>query len=136
VSNHRRSIAFEVPAENTASSWMTSARPVLVVRCLSGKTQAFVYTQVPPAIELRDDKRTVRVGFDGAADAVERWPGSADHDALFAPDAVSFTRRLAGARTLRFEFTPHNGPPASIEFDVHGFETHLASLARTCRWKK
>jgi Type VI secretion system VasI, EvfG, VC_A0118 len=136
VSNHRRSIAFEVPADNTASSWMTSARPVLVVRCLSGTTQAFVYTQVPPAIEQRDDRRTVRVSFDGATDAVERWPGSADHDALFAPDGIAFARRLSGARTLRFGFTPHNGPPASIDFDVHGFEAHLASLARTCRWKK
>jgi hypothetical protein len=136
VSNDRRSIAFELQAENTASSWMTSARPVLVVRCLAGKTQAFVYTQVPPAIELRDDRRTVHVNFDGADDAVERWPGSADHDALFAPDAIGFARKLASARSLRFGFTPHNGPPASIEFDVHGFETHLASLARTCRWKK
>jgi Type VI secretion system VasI, EvfG, VC_A0118 len=136
VSNHRRSIAFEVPAENTASSWMTSARPVLVVRCLSGTTQAFVYTQVPPAIEQRDDRRTVRVSFDGATEAVERWPGSADHDALFAPDGIAFARRLSAARTLRFGFTPHNGPLASIDFDVHGFEAHLASLARTCRWKK
>jgi hypothetical protein len=136
VSNHRRSIAFEVPGENVVSSWMTSARPVLVVRCLAGTTQAFVYTQVPPAIEQRDDRRTVRVSFDGAPEAVERWPGSADHDALFAPDGIAFARRLSGARTLRFGFTPHNGRPASIDFDVHGFDAHLASLARTCRWKK
>jgi hypothetical protein len=136
VSNHRRSIAFEVPGENVVSSWMTSARPVLVVRCLMGTTQAFVYTQVAPAIEQRDDRRTVRISFDGATEAVERWPGSADHDALFAPDAIDFVRRLSAARTLRFGFTPHNGRPASIDFDVHGFETHLASLARTCHWKK
>jgi Type VI secretion system VasI, EvfG, VC_A0118 len=136
VSNHRRSIAFEVPGENVASSWMTSARPVLVVRCLAGTTQAFVYTQVPPAIEQRDDRRTVRVSFDGETEAVERWPGSADHDALFAPDGIAFARRLSTARTLRFGFTPHNGRPASIDFDVHGFDAHLASLARTCRWKK
>jgi hypothetical protein len=136
VSNHRRSIAFEVPGENVVSSWMTSARPVLVVRCLAGTTQAFVYTQVSPAIEQRDDRRTVRVSFDGETETVERWPGSADHDALFAPDGIAFARRLSTARTLRFRFTPHNAPLASIDFDVHGFDAHLASVARTCRWKK
>ena len=134
VSNHHRSIAFEVPGENVASSWMTSARPVLVVRCLLGTTQAFVYAGAP-AIEQRDDRRTVRVSFDRASEAVERWPASADHDALFAPDGIAFARRLSGAH-LRFGFLRTTDTGVDRLRRVHGFDAYLASLARTCRWKK
>ena len=135
VSNYRRSIAFELPAENTALSWMTRVRPVLVVRCLANTTDAFVFTQVSAAIEPLDERRTVQIGFDDEVLSTERWPGSPEHDALFAPDAVSLARRIARARTMRFGFTPHNSPPAVIEFNVAGFSEHVGSVARLCRWK-
>ena len=135
VSNHPRSIAFELPAENTATAWLTRVRPILVVRCLAGTTEAFVFTQVPAVIEPQDDKRTVHVSFDDEAAVTERWAGSADHDALFAPDAVTFARRLARARTMRFAFTPHNGPTANLEFQVDGFAERVGLVARLCRWK-
>jgi hypothetical protein len=135
VSNRARSLAFELQADNTVSSWMASARPVLVVRCLSGTTEAFVFTQIAPAIEPLGDNRTVRVSFDGASATTERWPASAERDALFAPDGVAFARRLTRAHTLQFEFTPHNSPAATVAFDVHGFDAHIKALARACRWK-
>ena len=135
VSNYPRSIAFELPAENTASGWMTRVRPVLVVRCLANTTEAFVFTQLPAAIEPLDDRRTVQIGFDDDVASAERWPGSPDHNALFAPDGISLARRIARARTMRFGFTPHNGPPATLEFHVDGFSKHIGSVARLCRWK-
>jgi hypothetical protein len=135
VSNHKRSIAFELPAENHASAWLTRVRPILVVRCLSNTTDAFVFTQVAPVIEPGDDTRTVRLQFDGEGEQAARWVGAADHDALFSPDPVAFARRLARAHTLRFGFMPHNGPPATIVFDVRGFDTRVGSIARTCRWR-
>jgi hypothetical protein len=135
VSNYPRSIAFELPAENTASGWMTRVRPVLVVRCLANTTDAFVFTQVSAAIEPLDDRRTVQIGFDDEVPSTERWPGSPEHDALFAPDGVSLARRIAGARTMQFGFTPHNSPPAVIDFHVAGFSEHVGSVARLCRWK-
>jgi hypothetical protein len=135
VSSYPRSIAFELPAENTASGWMTRVRPVLVVRCLANTTDAFVFTQLSAAIEPLDDRRTVQIGFDDDAASTERWTGSPDHDALFAPDGVSLARRIARARTMRFGFTPHNSPPAVLEFHVAGFSAHIESVARLCRWK-
>jgi hypothetical protein len=135
VSNYPRSIAFELPAENTASGWMTRVRPVLVVRCLANTTDAFVFTQLSAAIEPLDERRTVQIAFDDDAASTERWAGSPDHDALFAPDGVSVARRIARARTMRFGFTPHNSPPAVLEFHVAGFSAHVGSVARLCRWK-
>jgi hypothetical protein len=135
VGNSRHSVAFDVPAENTVNAWVTRVRPVLVVRCLANTTEAFVYTQVPAAIEPHGDGRTVYVRFDDDSEAGERWLGSADHDALFAPDGLLFAQKLGRARVLRFGFTPHNGPLATVEFDVRGFDAHIEKLARTCHWK-
>ena len=135
VSSYPRSIAFELPAENTASGWMTRVRPLLVVRCLANTTDAFVFTQLSAAIEPLDDRRTVQIGFDDDVVSTERWTGSPDHDALFAPDGVALARRIARARTMRFGFTPHNSPPAVLEFHVAGFSAHIESVARLCRWK-
>jgi hypothetical protein len=135
VGNHRRSIAFELPAENTTSAGLARVRPVLVVRCIANTTEVFVYTQWPAAMEPKDDRRTTHVSFDGDAESTERWLTSADHDALFAPDAVMFARRLASGQTLRFGFTPHNGRRETAEFHVNGFSDHVGSVARLCKWK-
>jgi hypothetical protein len=135
VSNHRRSIAFELPAENTTSAGLARVRPVLVVRCLANTTEVFVYTQWPAAMEPKDDRRTTHVSFDNDAESTERWLTSADHDALFAPDPVMFARRLARGQTLRFGFTPHNGRRETVEFHVNGFSDHVGSVARLCKWK-
>jgi hypothetical protein len=135
VSNHRRSIAFELQAENIASAGLARVRPILVVRCLGNTTEAFVYTQWPAALEPQDDRRTAHISFDDEVAVSERWFTSADHDALFAPDGETFARRLARAQTMRFGFTPHNGRPETLEFHVSGFGEHARSLARLCRWK-
>jgi hypothetical protein len=135
VSNYRRSIAFEVAAENTLLAGMARVRPILVVRCLANTTEAFVFTQWPAAIEPQDDKRTTRISFDGEAESTERWLSSADRDALFAPDGVAFAQRLARGQTMRFGFTPHNGPPTTIEFHIDGFAAHVGDVARLCKWK-
>ena len=113
--------------------WMDHVRPVLVLRCLAGKTDAFVFTETAARIEQADENHTVELALDGSSAAVERWPDSADHDALFAPDAEAFARRLAGARTLRFGFTPHNAQPVTATFDLSGAEAVVDAVSRTCR---
>jgi hypothetical protein len=135
VSNRRQSIAFELPAENTASAGLGRVRPVLVVRCLANTTDVFVYTQWPAAMERQDDGRTTHVSFDGEAESTERWLTSADHDALFAPHGIAFARRVASGQTLRFGFTPHNGARETLEFHLSGFGAHVGSISRLCRWK-
>lgn len=132
ISNHPRSLAFELEAENRAPVWMKHVRPVLVVRCLAKTTDVFVFTESAAAIEPGDEDHSVRIALDGQADVVERWPDSVDHDALFAPDGAAFARRLASARTLRFGFTPHNAPFVTVEFDVRGFSDVIAPVAERC----
>jgi len=136
VRNPRREVAFELPAENKVQAWTTQVEPVLVVRCMARRVEAFVYTATPARIEPQDEDHTVAIAFDDEPQSAERWPDSAEHDALFAPDGEAFARRIAGARTLRFGFTPHNARPVTVHFNVEGLRGLLEPAARQCGWKK
>jgi hypothetical protein len=87
-------------------------------------------------MEPQDGDHTVEVAFDGGRPATERWPDSAEHDALFARNPVNFTRQLTQSRTLQFGFTPHNAEPVRSTFVLDGLEPLLASSAKQCGWKK
>jgi hypothetical protein len=131
----RKSVAFELPANNRIHIWTRDVTPVLVVRCQAGQVEPFVYTQSAARMEPQDGDHTVRIAFDDGPEATERWPDSDEHDALFAKDSAAFTHQLAAARTLRFGFEPHNAPPAVAEFDVSGLNELLSASAKACGWK-
>ena len=130
-----KNAVFELPAQNKIPVWMKHVRPMLVVRCLSKSTEAFVFIESAAAIESQDEDHTVRIAFDDEPMAVERWPDSVEHDALFAPDGEAFVRRLARARTMRFTFTPHNALAAEAHFEVAGIAALMEPAAKQCGWK-
>jgi hypothetical protein len=135
VGASRQTAAFEVAATARVRVWMRDVTPVLVVRCERGRTEAFVYTQSAARMEPEDGDHTVQVAFDGASPTRQRWPDSAEHDALFARNPLEFTRQLTQARTLQFGFTPHNADTAVATFVLDGLEPLLASSAKPCGWK-
>jgi len=113
---------------------MKQVRPVLAVRCLSGKTDVYVATGSAASIE-RDDRHTIGIQFDEAGPAEEQsWTDSEDSKELFAADGVSLARRISEARTLRFRFVPYNATPVVADFDVRGFDRLIGIVAKTCRW--
>jgi hypothetical protein len=132
----RKSVAFELQANNKIRIWTRDVIPVLVVRCQAGQVEPFVYTQSAARMEPQDGDHTVRVAFDDGPELTERWPDSDEHDALFARDSAAFTHQLATAQTLRFGFDPHNAGPAVARFDVSGLNELLAAAAKPCGWKR
>jgi hypothetical protein len=132
TSGDRSSVAFDLPAENPVQIWTRRVRPMLVVRCLPGRIDAFVFTESPIALEAQSEDHTVTYSLDGGATRSERWPDSMDHDALFAPDGAAFAAALARASTLRFGYTPHNAAPVTTEFAVAGIGELLDSAAKPC----
>jgi len=132
VSNRPRSVAFELESTERVPVWTTTVRPLLVVRCLSRKTEVFVYTETAARIESDDENHTVGLAFDDGPQSVERWPDSEEHDALFAPDSSALATRIASAHHLRFTFTPHNAQPATVNFDLTGADEVVASVRKTC----
>lgn len=136
TANQRNSVAFELPAENTVTVWLNQVRPLLIVRCLSRKTEAFVFTGSSLKIEPQTEDHTVSFRFDDEQETTMRWPDSSEHDALFAPDPRGFAERLMHARTLRFGYTPHNAAPVEAHFQVSGLTELFAPAAKNCGWKK
>jgi hypothetical protein len=132
VGNTRKSVAFELAADNRVAIWMRDVRPLLVVRCLAGNMDVFVFTESAAKIEPKTEDHTVRFGFDDERDTREFWPDSAEHDALFAPDGGAFARRLLTASTLRFGFTPHNAAPVTAQFHVSGLRDVIDPSAKAC----
>lgn len=135
LGTRRKGVAFELPSDNRVAIWMRTVQPALIVRCTGGKAEAFVLTQSPAKLEANTDDHTVTFGFDDGADTTERWPDSSEHDALFAPDGSVMARKIAAAKTMRFSFTPHNAPPATMKFQVSGLATLLEPAAKDCGWK-
>jgi hypothetical protein len=135
LGNARRSFAAELQADAPVPIWTRTVRPVLVVRCMGSSPEVFVFTDSQAKIEPRTDDHTVTLTFDDGQAQTERWPDSADHDALFAPNGRALIDQLTRARTLRFGFTPHNAPPVTADFQVDGLAPALAR-ARECSQKK
>jgi hypothetical protein len=131
-----RTITFELAAENDVPVWVKGVRPVLGVRCLGGSTEVFVITEWAASIEGNTGYHTVRVGFDGGADVEQHWFDSSDYQSLFAPNGEALARQIARSKRLRFEFTPYNAAPVVVDFDVHGFDQFVDSIAKVCRWKR
>jgi len=136
VGKQRNAAAFELPAENMVSIWMNQVRPALVVRCMSKSLEVFVFTGSAIKMEAQTEDHTVSFKFDDEPDRTERWPDSAEHDALFAPDQAAFASRLMTARTLRFGYTPHNAEPAVALFQVSGLAEMIEPSAKACGLKK
>jgi hypothetical protein len=127
----KKGIALQVLSDEKVKVWQRYAQPILVVRCVAKRTDAFVFIESPAKIEPQP-WRTVNVGWDDGAEQRERWTDSTDHDALFSPDAAAFATRLQRARTLTFGYTPHNADPVVARFEVTGLAQQLAPFAKQC----
>ena len=129
-----KTVTFQLDATREVPVWMSRARPVLVVRCLSRATQVFVMIGTSASFEEDADRRTVRLQWDDRPEAAQQWQISESGQELFAPNGVDFVRELAQSQHLRFGFTPFNAQPVTADFAVKGFE--LAGLvASTCGWR-
>jgi hypothetical protein len=135
VGGQRNAAAFELLSETKVQVWQRQAQPILVVRCLSKRLEAFVFIESAAQIESGDGNHTVKMGFDNGAETTERWADSDEHDALFAPHSEAFVGRLTRASSLTFSYTPHNAAPVTTSFHVSGLADLLRPVAKQCSWK-
>lgn len=132
----QRGAAFQLLSENKVHTWFGPAQPLLVIRCVSRTIDALVYIRSASRIEPHTEGKTVTVGIDDQPAQTEHWADSDDHVALFAPDGAAFARRLLGAKTLRFGYSPHNADDVVAEFHVAGLSRWIDPVAAQCGWKK
>jgi type VI secretion system protein VasI len=128
-------VVFALTAEEEIQGWLKRQTPTLIVRCREKATNVYMVTGMSATVENTDDTHTVRVRFDEKPAQREMWSQSTDNEALFAPRAMQMARSIAAAKLLRLEFTPFNGSPQLVTFDVTGFDQHIGRVAAACRWK-
>ncbi len=128
-----RMLTLQVAALRDIQVSRQPVRPVLAVRCLSRMTEVFVSLGTSASIEAGDTNR-VTVQLDDETPSVQQWVRTDTYQELFAPDGLMLARHFAGASLMRFTFTPFNSKPVVAEFNVKGFDQHVATVARTCGW--
>jgi hypothetical protein len=122
-------------ADGPIQTWLRRTTPRLIIRCDENKTDVFVLTETAAQPELGlYDRARVRLRFDQGTPQPQTWTESTDDKALFAPSPIALARRIAKAKTLRFEFTPFNAPPAIATFSLDGGESGIKGVARACGW--
>ena len=135
TSDGSKTITFQLAATRDLPVWMNKARPVLAARCLYRTTEVFVVLDTSASFEHDADRRTVRIQWDDEPESVQQWGVSESGRELFAPDGRSFIERMAGARRLRFGFTPFNAEPVTADFAVEGFDQLAGLVTDTCKKK-
>ena len=128
-----RMLTLQVDALREIQVSRQPVRPVLAVRCLSRLTEVFVALGTSANIEGGDTNR-VTVQLDDQTPSVQQWLRTDTYQELFAPDGLTLARQLVGASLMRFTFTPFGSRPVVAEFNVGGFDQHVATVARTCGW--
>jgi type VI secretion system protein VasI len=145
---------LRVDAQEQIQGPVGAITPSLIVRCKEKKTDVYVETGMAASIEERIDGgpsefHKVRLRLDDSSATYDSWSESTDHKALFVRDmvlddranivamsggAMAFAKKLASAKMLRFEFTPFNGSPQVMHFDLRGLDSHLNKVAEACGW--
>lgn len=132
-----KSVTVLLEAENEIKGWLKSHRPTLIVSCREGKTETYTNVGMNSSVESGlYNRHTVRVRFDEQKAFQQRWSESTDNEALFAPDGGALAEQIAKAKVMLLEFTPFNASPATVRFNVAGFDQHLGKVKEACSRKK
>jgi len=135
-----KTVVLSLDSDNTIDGPLGPKQPTLLIRCQEGKTQVYVDTGMAASVEEDQEggplySHTVRIRLDQSDAITEHWHESTSHDALFSDgDAIAFTKQLADAQTLTFEFTPFDANPAITRFELRGLSEHLPELGSSCGW--
>jgi hypothetical protein len=130
-----KTVTLTLRSEDEVKGWLESTRPSLVIRCREKETDAYVVTGIAANPEIGAENFRVRLRFDNGVPVTEHWSQSTDSKGLFASNARQLSERLAGAKTLTFQFTPFNASAAVARFNLQGLGTHLDKVANGCGWK-
>jgi hypothetical protein len=138
-----KTVVLALDSEDKIQGPLGAVRPSLIVRCKEKKTDVYVASGMAASIEHDfeggpSDYHTVRIRLDDGPANSARWSESTDHHALFAgygrENLIEFAKKLSGASTLTFQFTPFDGSLQVARFDLRGMDVYLHKVAEGCGW--
>lgn len=132
-------------AQNEVRTWLSTERPVLVVRCKAEKKKreldVYIIAGTPARTERsRWDGRAKRgARFDFRIDSAEpfdlRGSESQDGRSFFFPDKLLRRILETNAQRLAVRFTPFRAVPAEFAFDVSEAGKAVQPILDACEWK-
>lgn len=124
-----RTVMLALYADSGRSTW--GNRVVLVLRCKSKKTEAYINWHDYLGSEAYVIWRI------GDADAeTAKWSLSTDNEATFYPyDDIAFIKQLLNADRLVAQVTPYDESPVTAIFDLTGLTNAIHPLQEACGWE-
>lgn len=130
-----QTVVFRLDAESEFAGWLGRHRATLIVRCQENRTAVFIQTGTAASVESGDlDRHTVQIRLDDGVAFSQKWSESTNNEALFAPSPIPLARQIVDTDRMVVRFTPFNANPATLVFDVRGFDQHVGQVAETCHW--
>lgn len=121
------SISASKPIYN---SYGSSENARLIIRCKEHSTDLFV------ALDeyLGSDSSSILYRLDGAPSQTDSWSESTDGKAVFAPNAVALSRKLASSKKFFIRISDFRGTNYDTEFKTDGLGKVLPKVASACHW--
>jgi hypothetical protein len=107
-------------------------RPILIIRCVEGRTELGVFTG--PYQPSGHETHTVRFRLDRGRATLNEWYESQGHRAVFHPNPMLLLPDLAITKLLLFEFETYDGSRVIARFATEGLDEHLPRVAEACGW--
>ena len=108
-------------------------RPRMIVRCNGGKLDAYINNGA--STDDAYDGVTVRVKFDEDKPISFSADESTDRDSLFINKPNALVTQFSQRNTMLYEFTPFSSSPATLHFNISGWDEKAASLKELCNLK-
>lgn len=107
----------------------------LLIRCIPGKTEAMLDWKADVRLGPGSGTQKTLVNYysETGEKTIEEWETSTDQLALFAPDAIAFSRKLMHKKSLTFSFGSKGNSTSNIaRFNISGIETALDEIVKNC----
>lgn len=110
---------------------MERKRPIMYIRCKGGKLDVYIHNDAQA--DDAWDGVTVRVKFGEGKPISLSASESTDHKALFIGKPKTLVAGFSGQTTMLYEFTPFSSAPATLHFNVSGWDEKAAPLKEACK---
>lgn len=108
-------------------------RPTMFIRCKGGKLEAYINNNA--MADGAYDGVTVKVKFGDGKPVSLSADESTDHKALFIGKPKTLVAGFSGQTTMLYQFTPYSSSPATLHFNVSGWDEKAAPLKEACKLK-
>lgn len=124
---------LQLDADNEIPGIIGNYRPYMIIQCKGRSPELVINVGQPIQHEYGVyDTYAVRVKFDEAAPVRQRWTGSTNNEALFAPSPTKLIGQLVGTKVFLFEFTPFEKTEQTVTFKVEGLKQQLDTVSDIC----